>query len=88
MSHWQLQAVTAALSRFEKVGSGRANMTLKAGSSHAGNRDSSMARVISWTSAGRWRRLSRRVSVMMPSNLRQTHGELTARHTSTHEMYR
>ena len=70
MSHWQLQAVTAALSRFEKVGSGRANMTLKAGSSQAGNSDSSMMRVIRCTSAGRRRRFSSRVSVRMPSNLR------------------
>ena len=70
MSHWQLHAVTAALSRFENVGSGRANMTLKAGSSQAGNSDSSMARVIRWTSAGLWRLFSSRVSVMMPSKLR------------------
>ncbi len=69
MSHWQLHAVTAALSRFEKVGSGRANMTLKAGNSHAGNSDSSIMRVMRWTSAGRWRRFSSRVSVRMPSNL-------------------
>jgi hypothetical protein len=53
ISHWHVHAVTAALSRRENVGNGRANMTLKAGSSHAGNSDSSMSRVILCTSAGR-----------------------------------
>ena len=77
MSHWQLHAVTAAFSRCEKVGSGRANMTLKAGSSHAGKSDSRMARVMRWTSAGRCRLFSSRVSVRMPSNLWQQHAQET-----------
>ena len=52
MSHWQVHAVTWALSLFESAGSGRANITLNAGGSQLGNRELRMLRVRACTSRG------------------------------------